>query len=291
MATCTECQGMGTLDGGFPACPACNGRRHNGMDTRIACQTCRGSGKASARERVTCWRCHGKGRIADSPKPAKSRPKPRVKHPSGGSSGSKEGGALDGVGKLLAIAAAMAAGVWAHRAMPDTPLAWFLFAGIAAAVAYALRTVIIVGGGIVAALAFFSGDRDADTSTGEAVTAASADPVTAQAEGTRVRGLCLSNLTGSDITVTVTTGPRATGDGLLLTIDEQRVFWRVVDDDRDRAYVNILPGGGRHRLATADVMTPAIPDGVTAGDFSCGPDGLADYEIRRDGDGYRITPA
>lgn len=202
MPYCGYCGGKGKLEGDYLPCYSCNGRGDNGMDRRIPCNTCRGSGKADTRRTDICWNCGGSGLVADPP----SKPPPKTK-PSGSKPGSKpapggkdNSGTLDGIGKLMAAVAALIAWVWAHETIPDTPVSWFIFAGLAAMLTYAARKLIVFLAGVAGALMLFANRDDAEQkvnapTTSETVTATptvTARPATTSAK-VRMFGFCVVN--------------------------------------------------------------------------------------------------
>ena len=69
---------------------------------------------------------------------------------------------MNGIGKIMALVAAVAVGVMAKDRVPDQPVLWVIAAGVAAMMTYALRKLIVFGA--IAALIFFvlTSDRDKD---------------------------------------------------------------------------------------------------------------------------------
>ncbi len=257
------------------------------MDRRIPCPTCSGGGKSSTRRRDTCWKCHGSGQVADSPKPHVTPPKPKL--PKAARAQSRTG-LIDGIGKLVALGAAIAAGVWAHGEMPDAPAGWFVAAAVAGALAYALRKLIVIGG---VAVGIGMAILNEDSGTGPQQAGVVPAPVARDTPALRVDvvGLCLRNSTEGQLDYTFALPDHQHGNASRIAPGEDRVLWaeeRSFDVPPSQVTVFIrnvrlywtLPIG-RTEVAVQD-------RDIQGEDVACGRRGLPIHEIFRNAGKLRV---
>lgn len=272
MAICGQCGGVGTLQGDYPACPQCNGRGDNGMDRRIPCQSCRGSGRASVRRTDTCWCCGGRGRVDDpapKPVPTKTPAKTATAKP-------RKGGTLDGIGKVMALAAAVGAGVWMKGRAPDEVASWFIAAGVAGALTYALRKFLIVGAAVVGGIYALAANKGGDDPPAAPARSA-AIAATGQA---RLVGLCIVNDTSRDAHYKVAPEGGPQDDTNRLGPGQRTHHWAWADDFRKVPAIAVIDIDGALNIFDAPLGGYDADKQTGADTIRCGVNGLPEYVIR-----------
>lgn len=204
------------------------------------------------------------------------------------------------IGGCLALAGGLG-GVWLGvRAAPETPLAWVIVAVIGAGLAYALRKLIVIGGGIIAALTIFASPEDkeaeAERPTARETAARSSvapsltpvPPVTRQPiPDTRIIDvLCLRNDTNEDLEISFS-GDDDTPARFTLKAGYLIPVWTVQPKGTRfpvEAWVEAAEYGSvRLPMGRTELSGDEKPE--TSPKIDCGPSNVPEYALAKRPDG------
>ncbi len=238
------------------------------MNRGARCQGCGGSGKASVRRNNPCWSCGGRGRVDDpAPKPV-AKPTPAKKP----AAKPRKGSTLDSLGKAMALAAAIGAGLWMKTRAPDEVATWFIAAAVAGALTYALRKLAVVGVAVAGIYALVS-DKDGDD--------APAKPMAIAATGqARLVGLCIINQTSRDARYKVAPEGGREDDSTHLGPGQQTHHWAWAEDFRNVPKIAVVDIEGARDIFDAPVGGYDTDRQTGADTVRCGAGGLPEYVIK-----------